>query len=154
GVRHPDFQRFMRLLQPDYGGGAGVGAIGFTAKVDGNPDRELRITSLRGNLGGASISGNVVANLAGAVPDVAIPLETGALEIDRILPLGQRADLAPDQRRYPSGVVPVSGGTQLAQATARAGRFSRSPIDVSSLRSVNGRLDLRSQALSLQPWRI
>ena len=154
GVRHPDFQRFMRLLQPDYGGGAGVGAIAFSAKVDGNPDRELRITSLRGNLGGASISGNVVANLAGAVPDVAISLETGALEIDRILPLGQRADLAPDQRRYPSGVVPVSGGTQLAQATARAGRFSRSPIDVSSLRSVNGRLDLRSQALSLQPWRI
>lgn len=154
GVRHPDFQRFMRLLQPEYGGGVGVGAIAFTAKVDGSPDRELRITNLRGNLGGASISGNVVANLAGAVPDVAISLETGALEIDRILPLGQRAGLAPDLRQYPPGVVPVSGGTQLAQATGRAGKFSRSPIDVSSLRSVNGRLDLRSQALSMQPWRI
>lgn len=166
GVRHPDFQRFMRLLQPGYGGGEGVGAISLTARIDGNPDRELRITNLRGTLGQAPVSGSIVANLATPVPDIAVTLETGALEIDRILPMGQRADAGPALRQYPANVVPAnavpaSGGTQLAQATrpaarpaAPAGKFSRAPIDVSALRSVNARIDLKSQALSVAPWRV
>ncbi|MGE0153393.1 MAG: AsmA family protein [Reyranellaceae bacterium] len=152
GVSHPNFQRFMQLLLPGYGGGAGVGAIRLNARVDGNPERELRISNLRGMLGQSAISGAVTANLAGAVPDIAVTLETGLLEIDRILPLGDRADLQPGPRHYPPNVVPA--GVQLAQATARAGRFSRTPIDVSALRSFNARIDLKSQALSAPPWRV
>ncbi len=152
GVSHPDFQRFMRLLQPGYGGGAGIGGISLMARVDGNPERELRITNLRGTLGQAPITGTIIANMATPVPDIAVSLETGVLEIDRILPMGQRADLAPELRQYPSNVVPA--GVQLAQATARAGKFSRTPIDVSALRSVNARIDLKSQALSFKPWRV
>ncbi len=154
GVRHPDFQRFMRLVQPGYGGGQGVGAINLAARVEGNPERELRITGLRGNIGPAPVSGSIVANMAAPVPDIAVTLETGVLEIDRILPMGQRADAAPTLRQYPDNVIPASGRVQLAQATARAGRFARTPIDVSALRSVNARIDLKSQALSLAPWRV
>jgi uncharacterized protein involved in outer membrane biogenesis len=152
GVSHPNFQKFMQLWQPGYGGGAGIGGISLTARVDGNPDRELRISNLRGMVGKAPISGSLTANMAGAVPDIAVSLETGALEIDRILPMGQRADLEPGLRQYPPNVVPA--GVQLAQATARPGKFSRTPIDVSALRSVNARIDLKSQALSLSPWRV
>ncbi|MGE0658590.1 MAG: AsmA family protein [Reyranellaceae bacterium] len=154
GVRHPDFQRFMRLLLPDYGGGAGVGAIAFTARVEGRPDAELRVADLRGTLGSSSVTGNISANLAGAVPEIVMSLETGILEIDRVLPLGQRAGVDPDLRTYPSGVVPASGGVLLAQASARGARFSRDAIDVSALRAANARIDLRSQALSLPPWRV
>lgn len=152
GVSHPDFQRFMRLLQPGYGGGAGIGGINLTARVDGNPDRELRISNLRGTLGQAPIAGSIIANMATPVPDIAVSLETGALEIDRILPVGQRADLAPELRQYPPNVAPA--GVQLAQATARTAKFARTPIDVSALRSVNARIDLKSQALSFKPWRV
>ncbi len=154
GVRHPDFQRFMRLLLPDYGGGQGVGAIAFTARVDGRPDGELRIANLRGTLGPSSIAGNVTANLAGKVPEIDMSLETGILEIDRVLPLGQRAEIGPGLRTYPDGVIPAAGGVQLAQASGRGARFSRSAIDVSALRAANARIDLRSQALSLPPWRV
>lgn len=151
-VAHPNFQRFMQLLSPGYGGGAGVGAIDLSARVDGNPDRELRVTNLHGTLGQAPIAGTITINMAGPVPDIAATLETGALEIDRILPIGQRAELQPGLRQYPPNVVPA--GVELAQATGRAGKFSRSPIDVSALRSVNARVDLKSQALSLQPWKV
>lgn len=158
GVAHADFGRFMQVLLPGYGGGAGVGPVKLQARLDGSPGKELKIANLRGNIGSAAIAGSVAANLAGPVPRLTASLETGALALDAILPVQRKAALEPGLRSYPDNVIPAGAGTiqlaQAARAPARGGRFSREPIDVSALRSIDAAVSLKSQALSMDPWRV
>lgn len=171
GLDHPSFTQLMRLVSPGFNGGQNVGGVKLQMRLDGSPGKELRITNMRGSLGGMAVSGTVTVNLATSVPSIVANLETGELDLDKLV-LSQKAELP---RFYPAIVLPARfGETEVAQNNAkkpsggkgvppaptprptasRGGHFSSQPIDVSSLRSIDGRIDMKSAALVAAPWRV
>lgn len=160
-VEHPDFHRFMQIVSPGYRGGVGVGPFKMQSHVAGQPAREIKLTNLRGNIGPSTFSGGATINYGGAVPVVVATLDTSPLDLNRILPLGARADLMlePPPAWAPK-ILPASfgGDPQLAQVVPRGGtgggRFAREPFNVSALHAVQANLTVRSAALQMAPWRV
>lgn len=171
GLDHPSFAQLMRLAVPGFDAGQNVGAVKLQMRIDGSPGKELRITNMRGSVGGMALSGAITANLAGAIPTIDANLETGELDLDRLV-LTQKAQW---RRLPPTMVLPARfGEIEMAQnsgkkpsagrgvppapaprpGASQGGHFPTQPIDVSSLRSIDGKIALKSAALVMAPWRV
>jgi len=124
-VNHPDGDRVLNLLAPErpYGG---IGAMSMTFDLASSAD-SVAIRNLDAALGDMAISGRIDVAYGGIRPSAVAVLSAGDLDIDRLLP-------APEELRDDSSLPARRGSAH----------WSRQPIDLSVLRSLDLDLSLRS----------
>lgn len=133
--KHPDAAAAIRYAAPDYrprGGNLGGLEVStyFRGPVD---DLALRETTL--NAGDIAITGGGAVTSNGARPHVKLDLAANRIAIDPWLP--------PDQPT-PAGAAPAAAP---AGGSARAGDWSREPIDASGLSAIDADLAMSIEAI-------
>jgi uncharacterized protein involved in outer membrane biogenesis len=143
GLQHGDLGLLVRSLAPDSAVPRNLGPVDLAARVTGS-GQSLRATDLRGAVGPTEVDGTLGADFGGGKPRLTADLTTGEL------PLAALA--APAAGSEASG----SGGGQgaTAQGGGQAGRWSREPIDLGGLQSLDADLKLKSKALIYEDLRL
>lgn len=133
-LNHPDGDRVLGLLMPDYRGGD-AGPLKSRLQLSGNA-KSVAFKDISGSLGDTAFSGSATADLSGQKPDITADISTGVVMLDRLFPP------APDAT---PGAGPASRGNA---------RWSRDPIDVTGLRDFEMKLALKSDGLVRRKIRI
>jgi len=136
-LKHDDLGKLLRALAPDSAPPKGLGPVDLAARLTGS-SQSLSASDLRGKVGPTEVAGTLGADLSGAKPRVTADLTTGEL------PLAALA--APAGAKGAAGSA--SGGESAsAPSGGQKGRWSREPIDLSGLQSIDADLKLKSKAL-------
>ena len=163
-LRHGDLPRLLRTLGLAYQPTGPLGAVEFTGHVKAGP-AGLNIVGIAARLAQSEIKGDVAVSLSGQRPRIVANLTSSDLVIDRFLP-AQRAAM---NRRggHPiydrPGIVPAAWPAALrmtrqtpiiSAATTGGERWSREPLDLSALGTLDGNITLRSNAIAYQNYRL
>ncbi|MFQ5985062.1 MAG: AsmA family protein [Alphaproteobacteria bacterium] len=138
---HPEVAALLENL----GGGDGfarrqLGALRLATAVAGDA-RETRLTDIRVAIGPAEVNGSVAVRFGSPRPSLDADLTAGDVDLGLFLLVA-----APSAAQPPTGTAPP--------ATPRGeGRWSREPLDLSSLRAADGRLTMRARSLTYRNLR-
>lgn len=147
-LKHEDLGRLLRALAPDSGPAKDLGPVDLTARLTGS-SQALSAADLAGKVGPTEVAGTLGADFGAAKPRLTADLTTG------VLPLAALAAPAAGQ-----GASGATGGGQAAttqgagQSGRQAERWSREPIDLGGLQSVDADLKLKSKALVYNDLRL
>ena len=178
GLKHGDIAQLARTLGVDYRPSGRLGATDISLRAKGGMDK-LAFSDIKGALAGISLSGNGHLDLTGAKPRLGIELSTGEVRVDPFLPAQRAASLPGDDKvRHAGGryrpaflealerpIVLAAAGTKSSTAKPAASapaavsggvdpRWSRDPLDLSALASVDADVLLRSAAIAFQDYRL
>jgi len=137
-AKHKDIARMARAFGSSYRPSGKIGGLDLSVRASGNP-RLVKLSDLKGKVGTITLGGEVVVDLGGGKPHVKADLKTGAIAIDAFLPAPKQAFL--DKGIWgPLRVQPVvwpgnriNGVNPLLHLSAKKGRWSADPIDLSIL---------------------
>ena len=130
---HPE----ARALAESFGGpqGPALGAFALSAQAAGEGDA-VTLSGLTASLGELSLSGDVTYRAGGARPFI-----DARLTMPRF-----------DPAALPGSGTPRAGAGEKPREAVKPGqRWSKKPIDVSALRSIDGRFDLTIDTLRIAP---
>ena len=135
-VNHPSAERMLGSLGADYRPAAtNLGGIRLLADIAGGPSR-FAVSRVEGGIGPVNFVGDGEVDLAGSRPRVDARLNTSEILVDLFLP-------------RPAQPVGAAGGRAAQSTSAQGGaRWSQEPVDLSGLRSFDGRLELRPRGLT------
>jgi uncharacterized protein involved in outer membrane biogenesis len=173
GLKHADIAQLARTLGVDYRPSGRLGATDISLHAKGGTDK-LVLGDIKGTLAGVSLSGNGQVDLTGAKPKLGIELSTGEVKVDSFLPVQRAAALPGDGKvRHAGGryrpaflealerpiVLAAAPAAKPTTATAPVAggvdpRWSRDPLDLSALASVDADVLLRSAAILFQDYRL
>jgi uncharacterized protein involved in outer membrane biogenesis len=150
-LQHPSFNRLMRLALPNYRPQGGeLGAVRFEAGLEWAPTRiELRDIDLK--IADMTLAGDLRVTL-GTRPAITGDLLLGDLALDRFLPARLTASLDPGSRDGPAGVILAQAGSSAPRIAVE--RWSRAPLDLSFLRSLDAQLTVGGRSLAWGRWRL
>ncbi|MEO5336157.1 MAG: AsmA family protein [Magnetospirillum sp. WYHS-4] len=173
-VKHGDLVQLARTLGVDYRPAGRLGGTDLALHVKGGLDK-MALSDIKGSLGPVSLSGSANLDLSGAKPKVGAQLATGELPVDRFLPAQRTASLPGEGEQgvkhaggkfrplfqealeRPVVLAAAPGASRpVPQATAGGAvdpRWSRDPLDLSALASVDADVILRSAAIVFQDYR-
>jgi len=140
-VRHPNLARLLRTVAQGYRPSGKIGALDVSARLRGGP-KEITLTELMLKAGAASLSGDVVAGLTGARPNIKANLNAGAIVIDPFLPAQKTAALWRGLK-----IIPVA-------TRRRNSRWSSDPVDLSGLDGIDAQIALKSPSLQFQKYKL
>jgi hypothetical protein len=159
-IRQMEMVRLLEALAVDYRPSGRVGAIDLAGELDGSVS-EVSIRELAGTIGDVAINGSVAVGLLDRRPKITADLTTGKLAVDPLLPANRTAAMTP--RLVPASWRPASWrpappprihggrGLRLVAATPHQ-RWSREPIDLSMLQSIDAEVRLKSEAIAYQGY--
>lgn len=135
-----DLDRVTRGLSLGYRPSGKVGPISVQSDIRYTPNT-LQVTDIQASLNNTPISGDISYTI-GPRPKADVKLKTGVLVLDPLLPRpATKASTSPKKS---------SGATQQAQSgtsTSGESRWSKDPIDVSVLKSLDMNADIRMEGL-------
>jgi len=138
-AEHGELGDLMAALGVGGEGDLGPLKLDLTAKGD---EHAADITLAPSTLGGSTFRGTVALDLTGERPDAQVRLQAGSLALDPFLALSSGGTL---------GDVPAAAsGGATPQAAPANGRWSAEPIDLTLLRTIDGRIELTAEQASLQ----
>jgi len=147
---HVNLVPLLGSLGINYRPAGRIGALDLAGRLDAD-STQIQLSEINGAIGDTNLQGSVHATMAGGRPHVAADLKTGHLVIAPYLPADRRAEVAPR-------LIPASWGGARAPrhrgkleihmaADAPHRRWSRAPVDLSVLQTLDGDLKLKSDAL-------
>ncbi len=146
-LAHPSLAGLAAALGASYRpSDARLGPVSVAAKIAGTRDR-LDITGIDAKAGKAELAGTATLTTAGDRPKLDAKLTGGDIALDPFLPAAtpRRADAAP---ATPDGTPVVPAAIQLAQAGNGAGHWSRAPLDLAALGSLDANITLDAKSLA------
>lgn len=147
-LRAAGFAQAMRTLAPGYRP-RGNGELAVTGRVEAR-DGQVAFHDLQARIGDAALGGKASLALEGR-PRLTATLSGNAIALDPFLPAESKEDPKPRRRTGqaappPSPVIPAA----LSSDTA----WSRAPLDLGWLQTLDADIDLEAKAVSLERWRI
>jgi hypothetical protein len=143
--RHPEMADLMRTVIPDYQPAVQrLGTFSLAAKLQGNTDTAA-ITDLRGKFGPVAINGAATGRWDGPRPKLVAQLTSNAINLDGFLPAGGVKTTAP-----PSGKS--KGSARIASRPSQ--RWSREPLQLDALRSVDAEVALSAPSITYTKYRV
>jgi len=136
-LEHQELQDLLKALGSGTGGGA-LGPVDLTVTAKGD-DKAFSGQLVRSTIGPSVLNGTLEANLEGERPNIDLRIAADSLALDPFLAAGSGGTVGD------AG----SGGSGGAQASG-AERWSREPLDLSALRSVDGRIQITGDKVTLQ----
>ncbi len=156
GLKHPDVAALMKRLGTGYTPSGKIGDLNLSTRLKGGVS-QLAFSDLTAIVGAAKVGGSGTVDLARAVPQVNAVLSTGPLIVDPFLPVQKSAALdlndarvIPAALRLPEG-MPLGVKRLIASVSER---WSRAPIDLSALRSVNADVKLTSPSVTYHEYKL
>ena len=144
---HPSFNRLARLASPNYRPAGGeLGAIKLRGALDWSPGA-FAVRDLKLAIDTMTLGGDFRLAL-GDRPMLRANLTLGDLALDRFLPTRQTASLDPQLR---PGVMLAQAGPPNAPPPTR---WSRTPIDLGFLQTLDAEVKLGGSGLSWASWKI
>ncbi len=131
-ARHPNTADLLRRLGVAYKPQGKIGGFSLKTVASGKLDKPA-FSDLEIKLNGTPLTGEISADLTGAVPVVKAHLRAGRLNLDPFLPAQQRADWGLTRRH-----------------AAVSKRWSRKSIDISGLNLLNADVTLTSPSLTVK----
>jgi uncharacterized protein involved in outer membrane biogenesis len=133
-----DLDKLLTALGNDKAGD-GIGAVSASGAVKG----DSKTVAFNGAFSAKGVQGNgsVTAVLGGQVPRVTANLKTSELNVDQLTGTGTGQPAA-----AASGVTGGGGG--------RGERFSKAPINLAFMKSLEADVDITTPALIKAPWRL
>lgn len=132
-LKHPNMAQAVKTLSgTDLQGANMRKPIDIYAKISQNDDT-YTLNDIKGDLSGMKVTGNLVAKTGGNVPTLNGDLTFGTITIPSVMNEGGA----------------TSGGTA---STSSGSRWSKDPIDVSALHTVNADLNLRAAKIDYGAW--
>lgn len=162
-LKHADVARLARTFGVDYRPSGRLGGLDLKLHAKGGLDK-LAITGIGGNVGPVSLAGTADVALAGAKPKVTAKINTSEIPVTAFLPAQKTAALERPPFGIP-GLVPASIAVPSAPANDLAAiifaatrsidpRWSREPLDLSTLGSVDADLALTAAAIVYDKYRL
>ncbi|NQU60883.1 MAG: AsmA family protein [Rhodospirillales bacterium] len=139
---YPNLKRLIRALGVAYTPAGKIGGLDIQAKLRGGP-KALTISGLTAKAGAVQMTGDIAVGLEGPRPAIKANLSAGAIVIDPFLPAQKSASLwdgliiRPAARRKPS-----------------SGRWSRNPIDLSGLGTVDAEIAFKTPLLQFEKYQL
>ncbi len=142
-ARHPNFTEFVKSFHKSFSPPSPkLGVFALEGRVK-NSAQGIALSGLKGALGPVELKGAGGLDLKGPRPKLVVKLSAG--EINTNLFLAPRPGAAKPQRKSKSGK---------ARAPRRAERWSREPIELTALRSLDADITLNSTLLVYRNFRI
>ncbi len=133
-LKHPNMAQAVKTLSGTELQGANMRKpIDIYAKVSQNGDT-YTLNDVKGDLSGMSVTGNLTAKTGGKVPALSGDLTFGTITIPSVMNEGGAS----------------SGGS--GAASSGSGRWSKEPIDVSVLHTLNADLSLKASKIDYGDW--
>lgn len=164
-VKSKDLMRLIRAAGVAYRPSGALGGIDLALHAKGTLDT-VTLSGITGNVGPVAVKGDGVVGLAGPRPKVTLSLGTGEIPVDTFLPAQKTAAL--DRPPFGiAGLVPASmavpkvsandDGPTFKRIAVRSGgidpRWSRDPLDLSALKSLDADVAIKAVALIYQGYR-
>ncbi len=139
GLKHPNLVKAIQAVSPDFKGQAGLQqAINFFANADIN-GQEYALSNMKVELGKTNFGGNLNINAGEKPMSIKGNIAAGTLALDSLL--GAKT----------SG----SGGTSSKSASASSSeRWSKTPIDLSWMDTINTDIDFKANAITYGAWNL
>ena len=145
-AKHPDFIALMRTIAPDYRPAAAkVGEFTLATRLQGGADK-IVLDKISAAIGPTTLSGTADLALDGPRPSLTANLTASDLLLDPLLP-------AEEGQTAKSGGN-AQAGRQQQSAPAPAGQFSREPIDVAVLDSLDAKVVFAAKSLTHRKTRV
>lgn len=140
-VNHPELTNFVRLVMPEFRPAAKtLGPLAAAFRVSGTP-ANLTVSALDATAGPVRVKGTVAVRTDGPRPSLKADLATSEILLDLFSPPPKRTQSATARGRA------ASAGGSGPTAAQPNGRWSRDPIDLSALGTVDADLSLRMAGL-------
>jgi uncharacterized protein involved in outer membrane biogenesis len=141
--RHPEAADLMRTVIPDYRPAASkLGAFTLSAKLEGDAAMAA-ISDLRGKFGPVAVDGDATGRWDGPRPKLVARLTSNAINLDGFLPAGAAATSP-----APAGTSRRGGSNVPRQ------RWSREPLQLDALRSMDAEVALSAPSITYTKYRI
>ncbi len=152
---HPDMVAFVRTFAPDYRPSlSDAGPFSLASRLAVAPD-SYRLESLEGQAGPVSYKGNANVALGGARPDLTAQLETSEIVVDWFLPAGSGGGASSSSGGRSSGAgAPAAGGAGSGGSGPGGERWSRDPLDLSVLQTLDADVKLSAPAIAYTNIRV
>ncbi|MEQ8228595.1 MAG: AsmA family protein [Rhodospirillales bacterium] len=137
-AQHSDLAGLLRRLGIDYRPQGKIGGLDLKAQVAGNA-KSLRVDNIAGTVGSVATSGSLSLALDGAKPKALVSLALGAFDVTPFLPAKRSAGLFDRNwqiKRAPAAWAGPGGNPLLTTAAVNA-RWSKAPIDLSVLNTLD-----------------
>lgn len=147
-INHPDMVAFVQTFANDYKPAlAEAGPFVLKANLDMQPDL-VSLPKLEGRAGPVNYTGNARMALGGTRPDLTATFNTSEIIVDWFLPV-------PPNNRAAAGSPARAGASSGGGAPpSGAARWSREPIDLSALRTVDAAIKLSAPAITYTNIRV
>lgn len=150
-LRAAGFAQAVRAFAPAYRP-RGNGPAALTARLAAAGDL-VTLDPLRLNAGDARVEGKAALSLSGGRPMLTAALTAGPLALDPFLPAEGKAEAAPAPRRR-TGLLDAPRPPIVPAALSDGGGWSRTPLDLGWMRTLDADLTLEAKALSLEGKRL
>jgi len=153
-VRHKKPIRLLKILGSTYRPKGPIGAMDVKSKIQGGLS-QLNFTNLNAKLGKLTVAGDAKVELSGVRPKITAALNSNGISLDAFMPARKTAGLersGPWKIKPASWKIPSTGSpfTQLLKRVAAniSPRWSKQPIDLSALTSVDADIQFKSPLLT------
>lgn len=138
GLKHPNLAQAIRVVAPDFEGSTGLSqAVNFAAKVSLN-DKVITLSDMSTTLGTSAFTGNLKIDQTGSKQNISGALQAGTIALDQLL--GAKA------------ASQSSGGGRASSSASSKERWSKAPINVDWMNTMNVNLDLSANAITYGTW--
>jgi len=166
-VIHPNLMKLLRRLGSSYRPAGKIsGGIDLRGQIAGNGIL-MAFSNLAGKAAGINLNGSAALDLSRAQPKINANLKTSPIIIDDLLPAKRTAYLDQKLRQFEHALrstllVPASFSTTpkklirpmplIKVATKSGAPWTSDPIDISFLKSFDGKIQLQSESLRFQKY--
>lgn len=149
-IAHKDLDKVLKLFGVKYRPASGkLGGIDLSGNVTATP-LGLALSSMNGQVAGVKLAGDTGIQWAALRPALTANIKTGTLDINRFLP--KKSGTTTSSRRAPSKRTSTSRNRK--SSTAKQGRWSNEPIDLSGLTSFDANIGLSSPLVIFDKFKV
>lgn len=148
-LRAPELVRVVQLAAADYAPAAGkLGPVDLSVQAEGALGY-IKLSNISGHAGPVSLRGNADATFEKDRPKLRASLSTSEVLLDLFLPPeSSRRSAVPARHRI------IKAAAKNITIPNAAQRWSKDPLDVAALRSVDAEISLTMSALTKDPYRL
>ena len=152
-IRHNNLAQLMDRLGLGGNPSAKTGGIDLTATIEGNA-KKVTVTDIQGQLAGASVKGDVAADLSGAKPSINAKFDLGHIAAHWLMPVKTSKAKPTSQKATKSSRYSKWEPGGKTSTDASESRWSTAPLDLSGLNQVNADVVVNAQSLTYDKFKI